>query len=293
MHTDSSIRRLKTTTSDLGNLMRHLRNQSLKFPTKETPLEIRRRAHKASTEGTRSTSSVAKRKAFNLSTYKFHAIGHYVQYITLFGSTYNYDTAWVCKVCIVTVFRLTCRLQNELSLRASNGGYRRSSKINFEPQVMRNIVRKQTHLQIRERLSRLDPQNLSHLQTATPRYLGLANSDIFQGDPMKRYHIGQHDTKPEYLSRLQRKYKRDPAYKVSIYLFAKANAHRQHRTLTESSKPIVLLDFAISSAATSIRLTQNLTTPSSSLLKSRMMLCILTLGATFITQRTTFDEPRT
>jgi len=95
MHTDSSLALLKGTTCDLANLLRQFRNDSAhKFRARETPLEAQRRVRRATNLGI-SSSGGRRSKVFNLSTFKFHAMGHYVPYISVFGSTYNYDTAWV------------------------------------------------------------------------------------------------------------------------------------------------------------------------------------------------------
>jgi hypothetical protein len=71
------------------------------FNTYETPTELHARCRwDATAAGKASTISASqkpehtghKRKAFNMATYKMHALGHYVKNIQLFGSTDSYST---------------------------------------------------------------------------------------------------------------------------------------------------------------------------------------------------------
>ncbi|THU99539.1 hypothetical protein K435DRAFT_794881 [Dendrothele bispora CBS 962.96] len=74
--------------------------QSLVYNTKEIPKETaargRRNAQKSSAEKSKgkrkAVDTEPAHKSFNLSTYKIHALGHYVQFIHLYGTTDNYTT---------------------------------------------------------------------------------------------------------------------------------------------------------------------------------------------------------
>jgi hypothetical protein len=108
MHTKSTIQSLKEATTALGNILRVFEAVTCdSFETCELPQEEaargRRRAalSKKVSEQTSAVSGAqslrvslvkTKTKKFSLSTYKMHALGDYVSYIQLFGTTDNYST---------------------------------------------------------------------------------------------------------------------------------------------------------------------------------------------------------
>ncbi|THU93782.1 hypothetical protein K435DRAFT_669587 [Dendrothele bispora CBS 962.96] len=101
LHSEDSIQMLDEGTTNLGKSLRLFDEKVCNvYNTKEIPKETaargRRNAKKAnegSAKGKRkSTTADAIRKRFNLCTYKIHALGHYVQFIRLYGTTDNYTT---------------------------------------------------------------------------------------------------------------------------------------------------------------------------------------------------------
>lgn len=107
MHIDSTIASFRTATTSLGQQMRKFANKTCpEFCTKETPREEaarhRRTAAKlAKSSGStsekpqpapRPRSSGAKRRKFNLNTYKYHSLGDYIWHIITFGTTDSYST---------------------------------------------------------------------------------------------------------------------------------------------------------------------------------------------------------
>jgi hypothetical protein len=83
------------------------------FKTTELPKEKaahhQRLAQWSETNTTPSESSSARLKSFNLSTYKFHAMGDYVRTIRLFGSTDSFTTQMVRICCLSTIYlKLNC-----------------------------------------------------------------------------------------------------------------------------------------------------------------------------------------
>ena len=100
MHTQLTVKHLETLTIEFGHLMRRFRDVTCsQFETKELPreLEARRRTQvraEASKEsnGLGVAFSGQRRKALNLCTPKFHALGDYVHTIQMFGTTDSFST---------------------------------------------------------------------------------------------------------------------------------------------------------------------------------------------------------
>ncbi|KAJ3979941.1 hypothetical protein F5890DRAFT_1630603 [Lentinula detonsa] len=107
MHSDTTLEWLETITKEVGMMMRAFRDKTAsQFDTLELPRErdarARRQAgamlqqpdYQAQAPLTTSSTNQASRKTrkLNLFTYKFHAMGDYVSFIRLFGTTDNYST---------------------------------------------------------------------------------------------------------------------------------------------------------------------------------------------------------
>lgn len=104
LHTDSSLADLRSVTYELGRLLRLFKDRTCAaFDTKELPREEeararRKRAKKAKANGAASASAPLPTpfpkisKAFNLSTYKLHALGDYVLAILRYGTSDSYST---------------------------------------------------------------------------------------------------------------------------------------------------------------------------------------------------------
>jgi hypothetical protein len=103
LHTESTLTLLEAATTSLGQALRRFARVTCNaFNTRELPREEaargRRKAAAAAKKGKgKATQAPAKkegpkRRLFNLSTYKLHALGDYVKTIWLFGTTDNYST---------------------------------------------------------------------------------------------------------------------------------------------------------------------------------------------------------
>lgn len=106
MHTEFTLGVLDDVTGQLGQAARKFKSITCKsFETNELASEAQRRCkrkqhkmqvpntnHLASTLGTDRKPSKAKKKNFNLRTYKFHALGDYVNSVRMFGTTDSYST---------------------------------------------------------------------------------------------------------------------------------------------------------------------------------------------------------
>ena len=100
LHSDDSLNLLDWSLKKLSAQLRHFINVTCTaFETKELPSEVavrRRRqqdqAEKRNTTNVSSPSSGPRIKRINIHTYKFHALGDYVNTIKLFGTTDSYTT---------------------------------------------------------------------------------------------------------------------------------------------------------------------------------------------------------
>jgi hypothetical protein len=84
-------------TSTLGKVVRHFRKTSREaFNTYELPREEaargRRKAAMAAVSDRSRRATDKKKRYLNLSTYKFHRLGDYVEAIRQFGTTDNFTT---------------------------------------------------------------------------------------------------------------------------------------------------------------------------------------------------------
>lgn len=103
LHTETTLSYLETLTKQLGQLMRQFRDQTCShFETFELPreAEARNRRQQSQAQGKQPEpgSGAKKLKSLNLLTYKWHALGDYIQTIRLFGGTDGYSTQLVLKI---------------------------------------------------------------------------------------------------------------------------------------------------------------------------------------------------
>jgi len=103
IHTEETLTSFEQITADLGILLRHFAGVTCKgFNTTELPRESRARMRRAANTSGRTSTGGARPKAFNLNTYKLHALGDYPLAIHERGTTDNYTSQWVRG--IITLF---------------------------------------------------------------------------------------------------------------------------------------------------------------------------------------------
>jgi hypothetical protein len=100
IHSESTITFLEGTFKKLSQALRKFRRDTcIAFNTVELPREKQARQRKmtqhAQNNATPQESSGARKKMFNLNTYKFHAMADYVSTIKLFGTTDSFTTQMV------------------------------------------------------------------------------------------------------------------------------------------------------------------------------------------------------
>jgi hypothetical protein len=118
MHTDRTLDILSCVTTSLGHSLRTFEEKTCAaFETRELERERaarQRRQEKSATNGmseskrtTAPNSKARKQKGLNLMTYKYHALGDYVDTIRRFGTTDSYSTQSVSIYMIFCVILLT------------------------------------------------------------------------------------------------------------------------------------------------------------------------------------------
>jgi hypothetical protein len=101
MHTEDTLSSFNTATMVLGKTVHiFLKTTCSYYHTTELPHEYAARGHREAklaakqplSSGKGKERSGPKLKALNLSTYKFHALGHYPNTIRRFGTTDSFST---------------------------------------------------------------------------------------------------------------------------------------------------------------------------------------------------------
>lgn len=99
VHSESTLNHLEVQTKILGQQMRAFRDTTKDtFSTVELPSETaaRKRRSLATKGNVTAQPRGPLKKVLNLHTYKFHALGDYIQSIRLFGTIDSYSTQLVC-----------------------------------------------------------------------------------------------------------------------------------------------------------------------------------------------------
>jgi hypothetical protein len=214
MHTDVTLDILYRVTMSLGNTLHAFEEKTrTAFQTRE--LEREREARQRRQEKTSSntaagssrtkapSTSARKPKQLNLKTYKYHALGDYVDTIRLFGTTDSYSTQPVS-------FRLTPCLtllnvnQSELEHRKSKARFLWTSG-RLIPQQLSRIERQQRRISmIREKLHGSGSSSC-------------IESEDLTSDPGVQYNMGKSQKSPVHIPTFLQKNDGDPAIKVGRF----------------------------------------------------------------------------
>src|SRR5882762_7684550 len=128
-------------TTSLGKILRTFVDTTCAaFKTKELPKEVAARVKRAAAQAAKTgggpatsgpTSTAIKSKTLNLSTYKLHALGDYVDTIRRFGTTDSYSTQTVRPSCAQYFIATSFRRAN-WSIVVPSGGSRVRTSIDFQ-----------------------------------------------------------------------------------------------------------------------------------------------------------------
>ncbi|KAJ7155302.1 hypothetical protein C8R46DRAFT_1296775 [Mycena filopes] len=138
MHSASSIKAFRATTTELGASSRHfVRTTCQEYVAYELPKEETRRARRDAAKGTKrkSTVSAKKRKQWNISTYKYHSMGDYAETIIEIGTTDSYTTQ-----------------TSECKHKEVKAAYARTNRRNFSRQIAMHERRKRLLRAINRRM---------------------------------------------------------------------------------------------------------------------------------------------
>jgi hypothetical protein len=109
MHSDLTLAIFDKETTAVGGSLRTFNdNTCTQFRTKELRREAdarQRKSAKAAQGGQSSSSTVPTRKpkSFNMSTYKVHSLGDYVETIMTYGTTDSYSTESVSAIALILI----------------------------------------------------------------------------------------------------------------------------------------------------------------------------------------------
>ncbi|KAL6298277.1 hypothetical protein BKA93DRAFT_710038, partial [Sparassis latifolia] len=192
MHTDCTLQLLDDVTVSLGDTLRHFSEQTCKaFPTRELRREAEARARRESKKMAaradeapvfpRSGGTARKPKAFNLDTYKAHALGDYPATIRWLGTTDSYSTE-----------------PGELEHRTSKARYARTSR----KQYIRQITQIERHQARIRRIRERSQKKVRHYQDEG----SLDAVDV-------HYAMGKSQNHPVYIPDFVRRNTGDPATK--------------------------------------------------------------------------------
>lgn len=182
LHTDSTLTDLRSVTYELGRQLRLFKDRTCAtFDTKELPREQEARARrtqakKAKTDGPAQAAAPLRTplpkisKAFNLSTYKLHALGDYIASILRYGTSDSYSTQVVSLSFLLCIFfsHHGVLLQGELEHRRVKRYYARTNKNKYTRQVARQ--------ERRQRLLRGIKRKMDEADAAAPTTTSATNS---------------------------------------------------------------------------------------------------------------------
>jgi hypothetical protein len=203
----------------LGNRLRAFEEKTCTaFQTRELEREREARQRRqektasntvAGSLGAKAPSTTARKpKQLNLKTYKYHALGDYVDTIRRFGTTDSYSTQPVsfCLKLRLTLLNVSCGHQSELEHRKSKARFLRTSG-RLIPQQLSRIERQQHHISmIREKL---------HTSGSSSRI----ESEDLTCDPGVQYNMGKSQKFPVHIPTFLQKNEGDPAIRVGCCCF--------------------------------------------------------------------------
>ena len=207
MHTDTTLSLFSQVTTSFGNSLRTFKEKTCKvYTTRELEREhagrMRRQAKGKTSMHQKHKSGARQPKQLNLKTYKFHALGDYVQTIRQFGTTDSYSTqsvssSWRC-VCLFDSYE---DYQSEREHRTSKARFLRTSG--------RSIPKQLSGIERRQRRVRTIRQNLDggHSQ--------IEQEPIVANDPGIQYEMGGSENFPVHVPTFLQRNQGDPAIQVN------------------------------------------------------------------------------
>ena len=224
LHTDSTLQYLEKLTKELGKLMRNFRDTTQSsFATFELPKEKGARQRRQTSGQGKASGGSLKVKGLNLFTYKWHALGDYVQAIRLFGGTDGFSTQVVSDYLSLTTCSFTSGWQGEYAHRTVKRLYGTTNKRNAEHQIAKRVRRLEhanfalgTKQWITDDTSKQQARDAKRQKREAKRQRKATGSrkTNSKGDSDLRYYISPSKNSPQDIFSIIRNNIGDPAYHV-------------------------------------------------------------------------------
>ncbi|THU76429.1 hypothetical protein K435DRAFT_813415 [Dendrothele bispora CBS 962.96] len=211
LHTDSTLEFFKSTTTNLGHILRQFTKQANKHPMVELPEEAASRHRR----NPKQNVSTPKSKKFSNSTPKTHFLGDFVRSIKYFGTTDSYDTSI-----------------GENQHQQVKGYYERTNKQDHEAQIACHDHRTMLLHDIRER-------NRLH---STRKQIALTeshNEPLPYTDPEAKYHMAF--GKQFFLDLNDLEYDKDIALKVVRINYTTYDLRRNQDSINPRTHPDIMV----------------------------------------------------
>lgn len=236
LHTESTVRALESSTTRLGIALRKFQSTTCAaFVTRDLPSEeaARGRRKAAKVKKPKATTKKpdlkgkktavptdSKLRAFNLSTYKTHALGYYPKTIRELGTTDGYSTQNVSfhfsKYSFPLQFlHLFIETQGELEHRRCKRFYPRVHKGLFALGIARE-VRRERILHFKETNPPHKKQKKNSRKSISVAFTQSEN--LPPANPNQRYQMSNETRHPHDISKMLGDFSGDPACNVSYYL---------------------------------------------------------------------------
>ncbi|KAJ8461909.1 hypothetical protein ONZ51_g11242 [Trametes cubensis] len=221
-HTEISLAGLDAKTVDVGATVRTFAKKTcgeyvtVELPSKDSAARGRRTAHLNKNKNVRkkgAAATEAKRKYFNYTTYKFHALRDYAPAIRAIAASNNFNTQ-----------------VGELEHRHVKRFYARTNKIRAAFQIAQHMRRAETLRIIKRRVDAARASQEGAAMNATPTEL-VTGDELdrstaavpqeplpFTADPLARYHIAESQRECDDLSLWVASQAADPAFQVQDFL---------------------------------------------------------------------------
>ncbi|KAJ3562565.1 hypothetical protein NP233_g9492 [Leucocoprinus birnbaumii] len=221
LHTETTLRLLKATTSQLGYCLRKFQATTCSYyhvedlPSNETargPINAKTATSQAKGKGKAPKGGTSK--PLNLSTYKLHGLGDYVDYIIKFGPSDGFSTQTVSPVensafsDQASTQILRCGIQGELEHRRVKKFYIRTNKMStFAWQIARHERRERLIHQIHQMEIKESQSN----QGGDVHIPFEASEPLAPTPPTSHFHISQSRSFPRDVTDWLHKNRGDPA----------------------------------------------------------------------------------
>ncbi|THG92753.1 hypothetical protein EW026_g8258 [Hermanssonia centrifuga] len=202
LHTETTLRIFEKATTNMGTTVRRFAFACKDIDTRELPSEEAARGRREAAQGKGRNAPGNKQRLLNLSTFKWHDLGHYVDIIRKLGTTDNYSTqVGECEHKRVKKFYgRTNKHQHEGQIAAKQRREELLEKIkdqDEEAKKARLIAQNKLSKTLQESETNSDLQMMSHSDRLEPKKWGRPQKEYFgltekQQDPLPQTSYSAH-----------------------------------------------------------------------------------------------------